>query len=114
MRAQRSASDPWDRRRPRPSSQASCPGRLCRWPCYPVVREKDRRPASPFPLPSMRNKILARNDSARENAMSQPAAAAFAPLPFELVLDDGEPLETDWHTRELPLLRHLIRQTMAE
>jgi hypothetical protein len=48
----------------------------------------------------MRNKILARNDSARENAMSQPVAAAFAPLPFELVYDDGEPLETDWHTLE--------------
>jgi len=46
--------------------------------------------------------------------MSQPAAAAFAPLPFELVYDDGEPLETDWHTRELPLLRHLLRQAMAE
>ena len=46
--------------------------------------------------------------------MSQPAVAALAPLPFELVLDDGEPLETDWHTLELPLLRHLIRQGMAE
>jgi Uma2 family endonuclease len=58
--------------------------------------------------------ILARNDSARENAMSQSAAAAFAPLPFELVYDDGEPLENDWHTRELPLLRHLLIQAMAE
>ncbi|HET9210027.1 MAG TPA: Uma2 family endonuclease [Thermoanaerobaculia bacterium] len=46
--------------------------------------------------------------------MSQSAAAAFAHLPFELVLDDGEPLETDWHTRELPLLRHLLLQAMAE
>lgn len=46
--------------------------------------------------------------------MSQPAARAFAPLPFELVYSDGEPLETDWHTLELPLLRHLLRQTMAE
>jgi Uma2 family endonuclease len=46
--------------------------------------------------------------------MSQPAAAALAPLPFELVYDDGEPLETQWHTLELPLLRQLIRQTMAE
>src|SRR5206468_1063232 len=62
----------------------------------------------------MRNKILARNDSARENAMSQSAAAAFAPLPFELVYSDGEPLESDWHTRELPLLRHLLRQAMAD
>lgn len=46
--------------------------------------------------------------------MSQPAVAALAPLPFELVLDDGEPLESDWHTVEFPLLRHLILQTMAE
>ena len=46
--------------------------------------------------------------------MSQPAVAALAPLPFELVLDDGEPLETEWHTWEYPLLRELICQTMAE
>ncbi|MFL6232379.1 MAG: Uma2 family endonuclease [Thermoanaerobaculia bacterium] len=46
--------------------------------------------------------------------MSQSVAAAFAPLPFELVYSDGEPLETDWHTLELPLLRHLLRQAMAE
>jgi Uma2 family endonuclease len=46
--------------------------------------------------------------------MSQSAAAAFTPLPFELVYDDGEPLETDWHTEELPLLRELIRQVMVE
>lgn len=46
--------------------------------------------------------------------MSQPAAAALAPLPFELVLDDGQPLETEWHTWEFPLLRELIGQAMAE
>jgi Uma2 family endonuclease len=46
--------------------------------------------------------------------MSQPAAAALAPLPFELVYDDGEPLETEWHTYELPLMRDLIGQAMAE
>jgi Uma2 family endonuclease len=63
---------------------------------------------------ALRNKILARNDSAREHAMSQQAAAALAPLPFELVYDDGEPLETEWHTLEFPLLRWLIRQAMAE
>ena len=45
--------------------------------------------------------------------MSQPAVA-LAPLPFELVLDDGEPLETEWHTWEFPLLRELIGQAMAE
>jgi Uma2 family endonuclease len=62
----------------------------------------------------MRNKILFRNDSAREHAMSQPAAAALTPLPFELVDSDGEPLETEWHTYELPLLRGLIHRAMAE
>ena len=46
--------------------------------------------------------------------MSQPAVAALAPLPFELVYDDGEPLETEWHTYELPLLRGLIHRVMAE
>lgn len=46
--------------------------------------------------------------------MSQPAVAALAPLPFELVLDDGEPLETEWHTLEYPFLRQLIGQAMAE
>jgi Uma2 family endonuclease len=46
--------------------------------------------------------------------MSQHAAAALAPLPFELVYSDGEPLETEWHTWQFPLLRELIRQAMAE
>ena len=46
--------------------------------------------------------------------MSQQAAAALAPLPFELVYDDGEPLETEWHTLEYPFLRELIGQAMAE
>jgi Uma2 family endonuclease len=46
-------------------------------------------------------------------SMSQPAVA-LAPLPFELVYDDGEPLETEWHTIQYPLLRDLIQQAMAE
>jgi len=46
--------------------------------------------------------------------MGQPAVSALAPLPFELVYDDGEPLETEWHVLEHTLLRKLIRQTMAE
>jgi Uma2 family endonuclease len=45
--------------------------------------------------------------------MSQPAAA-LAPLPFELVYDDGEPLESEWHTLEYPYLRQLIGQAMVE
>jgi Uma2 family endonuclease len=68
----------------------------------------------------MQNKILAKNDSAREHAMSRPATAASAatsaraPLPFELVLDDGEPLETEWHVLQYSFLMALIRQAMAE
>ena len=46
--------------------------------------------------------------------MSQRAVAALAPLPFELVYDDGEPLETEWHTLQIPLLQELILRTMAE
>jgi len=46
--------------------------------------------------------------------MSQPATAALAPLPFELVYSDGVPLESEWHTFELPLLRELIRQVLVE
>jgi Uma2 family endonuclease len=46
--------------------------------------------------------------------MSQPAAATLAPLPFELVLDDGEPLESEWHAIELPLLHELILRAMEE
>jgi Uma2 family endonuclease len=46
--------------------------------------------------------------------MSQPATAALAPLPFELVYSDGVPLESEWHTFELPLLRELIQQAMLE
>ena len=45
--------------------------------------------------------------------MSQPVRA-LAPLPFELVTDDGEPLETNWHAQQIPLMTHLIRQTMRE
>lgn len=43
--------------------------------------------------------------------MSEPA---LAPLPLGLVLEDGEPLDNEWHTYELPLLRTLIRQVMTE
>ncbi|HSN86954.1 MAG TPA: Uma2 family endonuclease, partial [Thermoanaerobaculia bacterium] len=46
--------------------------------------------------------------------MSQPAAAALAPLPFELVFDDGEPMDTLWHRLQMNLLIDLIEQAMAE
>jgi Uma2 family endonuclease len=45
--------------------------------------------------------------------MSEPAIA-LTPLPFELVLEDGEPLDNEWHTYELPFLRRVIRQAMVE
>jgi Uma2 family endonuclease len=48
--------------------------------------------------------------------MSQPAVSALAPLPldFELVYEDGEPLENEWHTLQIPLLREVIRLRMKE
>jgi Uma2 family endonuclease len=62
----------------------------------------------------MRNRVLQKNDPEREHAMSQPALAALAPLPFELVYSDGEPLESEWHSLQFPFLRRLIRQAMVE
>lgn len=46
--------------------------------------------------------------------MSQPAVAALAPLPFELVYEDGEPLDTNWHRIQMSLFTQLTRQAMAE
>jgi Uma2 family endonuclease len=46
--------------------------------------------------------------------MSQPAVAALEPLPFELVYEDGKPLETSWHVLQIQLSTHLIRRAMAE
>ncbi|HEX9944687.1 MAG TPA: Uma2 family endonuclease [Thermoanaerobaculia bacterium] len=46
--------------------------------------------------------------------MSQPAVAALAPLPFELVYSDGEPLETRWHFLQIALFLEVIRRAMAE
>jgi Uma2 family endonuclease len=46
--------------------------------------------------------------------MSQPAVSAFAPLPFNLVYSDGEPLESEWHVLQIHLLLEVIRQAMAE
>lgn len=45
--------------------------------------------------------------------MSQPAAA-LSPLPFELVIDDGDRLESEWHAVGMQLLRTLIFRTMEE
>lgn len=46
--------------------------------------------------------------------MSQPARSELAPLPFDLIFSDGEPLESDWHVAQMDLLKGLIRQVMAE
>jgi Uma2 family endonuclease len=46
--------------------------------------------------------------------MSQPAVSALSSLPFELVYEDGEPLETYWHRLQMNLLIDVIEQAMAE
>jgi Uma2 family endonuclease len=45
--------------------------------------------------------------------MSQPAFKALD-LPFELVYDDGEPLESPWHLAQMNLLIDLIDRLMEE
>ena len=64
----------------------------------------------------MRSKILQSHDSERDYAMSQPAVAALAPQPldFEIVFDDGEPLESPWHHEQMNLLFNLLREVRAE
>ena len=56
----------------------------------------------------MQKKIIARRDSERA------AIAALAFLPFELVYEDGEPLESDWHVRQIHLFLDLIPVAMTE
>jgi Uma2 family endonuclease len=46
--------------------------------------------------------------------MSQPAVSALAPLPFELVTDDGVPVDNLFHYEQMHLLTHLIRRAMGE
>ncbi len=46
--------------------------------------------------------------------MSQSAAASLARLPFELVYEDGEPMEDHWHVVGKDLLIDQVRQVMAE
>jgi len=82
-------------------------------PMLSVVWEKDQERVL---LPSLypRGGIRSSQERLRKGACHEPAAAGLSPLPFELVSDDGEPSETEWHTYELPLLRGLIRRVMAE
>lgn len=48
--------------------------------------------------------------------MSQPAVTALAPqtLDFEIVYDDGERLESEWHYQQMHLLSDLLSQLEAE
>jgi len=48
--------------------------------------------------------------------MSQPAVAALAPQPldFEIVFEDGEPLESPWHYQQMELLFNLLSEVRAE
>ena len=48
--------------------------------------------------------------------MSRPAVAALAPQPldFEIVFDDGEPLESPWHHEQMDFLFNLLREVRAE
>jgi Uma2 family endonuclease len=48
--------------------------------------------------------------------MSRPAVAALAPQPldFEIVFDDGEPVESPWHREQMNLLSNLLREVRAE
>jgi len=64
----------------------------------------------------MRSKILESHDSESDYAMSQTAVAALAPQPldFEIVFDDGEPLESPWHREQMDLLVNLLREVRAE
>jgi Uma2 family endonuclease len=44
--------------------------------------------------------------------MSQPAFSALAPLPFEIIYEDGEPLESNWHVKQGALLGEGIVRAM--
>lgn len=46
--------------------------------------------------------------------MSRSAVSALAPLPFELVTDDGVPVEKNFYVRQMHLLTHLIERAMDE
>jgi Uma2 family endonuclease len=46
--------------------------------------------------------------------MSLPAVSALRPLPFDLVEDDGQPVEDPLHIVQMSFLDHLMRRAMAE
>ncbi|RPH53336.1 hypothetical protein EHM82_08585, partial [bacterium] len=53
-------------------------------------------------------------DSEREILMSRPGAAASLPLPFELVVDDGIPMDNALHVFQATLLQELVIRVMKE
>jgi Uma2 family endonuclease len=46
--------------------------------------------------------------------MSRSAAAAITPLPFELVTDDGEPMDDARHPLQIEVFRNLVHEAMTE
>jgi Uma2 family endonuclease len=62
----------------------------------------------------MWDKVPETNDSERETSMSRPAVAASASLPFELVFDDGIPMDSHLHVIQFTVLQDLVRHVMAE
>jgi Uma2 family endonuclease len=46
--------------------------------------------------------------------MSQPTVSALSALPFELVYEDGDRLDTNWHRIQMSLFINLTRRAMAE
>ena len=46
--------------------------------------------------------------------MSRSAAAAITPLPFELVTDDGEPMDDARHPTQIDVFRNVVYQAMEE
>lgn len=62
----------------------------------------------------MWDKVPETNDSERETLMSRPAVAAPPSLPFELIVSDGEPMDSSRHVLQMLLLIDVVHQLMAE
>ena len=62
----------------------------------------------------MWDKVPETNDSERETFMSRPAVAASQSLPFELVTEDGIPMDNLAHVLQMYLLIDSAHQVMAE
>ena len=67
-----------------------------------------------FSRRAMWDKVPETNDSERETPMSRPAAAASQSLPFELVFEDGIPMDDFQHPVQMALCRELTHEVMAE